>query len=508
MKQVLPVTEKPLWSPGKDRTDGANLSRFMRFVRAETGNADLNSYAPLYRFSIEQPATFWTLLWDFVGIRSSGERSPVLVGEDMSATRWFPEVQLNFAQNLLRFDDDRVAIRCHDDAGEHAAISYAQLQRRVAALAAALKEYGLQPGNVVAALLPNVPDALIAMLASASLGAIWFSCPLSASGDEARAVLAQLQPKIIFAAAESAHDYADLALVVRVGADWREADNAGGCTSIELLAAPFADAAQEFTALPFGQPLFLTCTTTPQGSSEMLVHSAGGTLIQHLKELVLHADLKREDKVFFHAGNDSMAWYWLASGLAVGATIVLHAGRDLRPDDAELWTLVDDYAITVLGVHGHWLDAAAAAGNVPRETHRLSSLKTMLTAGSTLSASSYDYVYRDVKARLMLAPISTGEDTLACFALGAPVLPVYAGEISARGLGMKVEVLDENNLPVTGQPGMLACTAAFPSMPLGFMHDDDDPRRFDTAYFSRTPGYWCRGDRAVLTLRESLRLLD
>jgi acetoacetyl-CoA synthetase len=278
-----------------------------------------------------------------------------------------------------------------------------------------------------------------------------------------------------------------------------------GAISLQDFIAPFSDAELEYTAVPFDHPLYLTRAVLPANLGEVLVHGTGGTLIQHLKELVLHADLKREDKIFFHAGNDSTAWYWLASSLAVGCTLVLHAGSELSPDDASLWDLVDEFGISVLGVHGLWLDAAARAGLKPLETHRLLSLKTILTAGAAMAPESYEYVYQSVKERVLLSPIGTGGDTLACFALGAPLLPVWSGEIACRGLAMKVEVVDADGEAVVSAMGDLACSAPFPSMPLGFCNDDDG-QRFAAAYFSRHPGRWCSGERALLTPRESLVL--
>jgi acetoacetyl-CoA synthetase len=503
------LKKQPLWVPSQDRVDRANLSRFMRFVRAEIGNADLNSYAPLYRFSIDQPTAFWTLLWDFVGIRASGDREPVLLdGEGMADAQWFPGVSLNFAQNLLRFDDDRIAIRCHDAEGEHEPISYAQLQRRVAALAAAMRSKGIETGDRVAAILPNTPDALIAALASATVGATWFACPLSLSPEDAVNLIASLAPKMLFFGEQAAGVEAGLPAVEAVvfvpGPTAAVSAPARAIVFADLV-APFADADLEFASVAFDHPLYMTYARMPDGSSEVLMHGTGGTLIQHLKELVLHVDLKREDKIFFHAGNDSMAWYWLVSSLAVGSTLTLHAGDDLPANDPALWDLVDDHGITVLGVHSHWLDASARAGLTPHESHRLMTLKTILTAGAALSSAGYDYVYRNVKERVLLSPISTGGDTLACFALGAPVLPVWRGEISCRGLGMKVEVLNGAGEAVVGERGELACCAPFPSMPLGFFADPENSR-YNAAYFSRHAGRWCRGERATLTTRESLAI--
>ncbi|KFN42616.1 AMP-binding protein [Arenimonas oryziterrae] len=501
------IPSKPVWSPGEERVERANLSRFMRFVREETGNADVNSYAPLYRFSVEQPDRFWTLLWDFCGIRGSGDRSCVIVDADrLPGARWFPNVSLNFAQNLLRFDDERVAIRFRTANGDNLTTSYAQLQRQVAALAAALRAQGIAPGDRIAALAPACPDALIAMLATASIGAVWSARAPTGDLDDACRRLADLAPRLVFVADGAAGAGTLRALRAAVPGLATLVQLSGveatpiceAATALADFVAPFADAASDYTPVAFDHPLYLT-----EAGDERVVHGAGGTLIQHLKEWVLHVDLKREDKVLFHAGIDSMAWYWLASSLAVGATIVLLADAELPADGPRLWDRVDEFGITVLGVHSDWLNAAATAGGVPKDSHRLLPLKTILTAGGTLAPESYDFVYRDVKERVFLSPISTGGDTLACFAIGAPLLPVWRGELSCRGLGMKVEVLDAQGTPVVGEAGDLACTAPFPSLPLGFWNDAGDAR-FQAAFFGKHPGRWCRGERAVLTARDGL----
>jgi acetoacetyl-CoA synthetase len=495
---------KPLWVPSQDRIDRANLSRFMRFVRSETGNADLNSYAPLYRFSVEQPAQFWTLLWDFVGIRASGDREPVVVADDgMASARWFPGVSLNVALNLLRFDDDRAAIRWIRPGADDVVVTAAELVERVAALAAALRARGVGPGDQVAAKVRAEPDALIAMLATASVGAAWFACPAHFDRAQLAPLLEALHPELLFATAPGDFDGlpVDGMPCILLGAGRTQPD-----TGLEAVLAAHAGATPDYAMVPFEHPLYLTCATGADGAAEVLVHGAGGTLMQHLKELVLHADLKREDRVYFQAGTDTMAWYWLASTLATGATLVLH-DTHFAPGDAGLWDLVDEAGLTVLGLRADWLDAAAASGVRPRETHRLLSLKTVLTAGAPLAAASYRFVYEHVKDRVLLAPAITGTDTLACLAIGAPLLPVSAGEIPARALGMRIEVLADNGVPCVDAEGDLACTAPFPSMPLGFWNDVDGAR-YAAAFFARHAGAWCRGERARLTANEAILPLE
>ncbi len=491
---------KPLWIPSQDRIDRANMSRFMRFVRAETGKADLNSYAPLYRFSVEQPAQFWTLLWDFVGIRASGDREPVLVADEgMASARWFPSVSLNVALNLLRFDDDRTAIRWIRDGGEDVVITASELVQRVAALAAGLRARGVGPGDRVAAMVPAEPDTLIAMLATASVGAAWFACPAHFRSAQLAPSLEALHPELLFATSAADFDGLPVGNAPRIllGAGRGEPD-----TGLDAVLAAHAGAASDYAMVPFEHPLYLTCASGADGASEILVHGAGGTLIQHLKELVLHADLKREDRVYYQAGTDTLAWYWLASTLATGATLVLHEAP-FAPGGPGLWDLVDEAGLTVLGLRADWLDAAAQAGVMPRETHKLLSLKTILTAGGSLSPETYGFVYADVKERVLLLPAITGTDTLACLAIGAPLLPVSAGEIPVRALGMRVEVLGENGVPVVDTEGDLACTAPFPSMPLGFWNDVDGSR-YAAAFFARHAGVWCRGDRALVTASDAI----
>ena len=491
---------KSLWVPSQDRIDRANLSRFMRFVRAETANADLNSYAPLYRFSVEQPAQFWTLLWDFVGIRGSGDRDPVVVADaGIGSARWFPNVTLNVAQNLLRFDDERAAIRWIRADGADVVITSSELVQRVAALAAGLRARGVGPGDQVAAIVPAEPDALVAMLATASVGASWFACPAQIDRARLATLLERVQPELLFAADASAFDGLPVAGTARILIGAGRADPAEG---LEAVLAEHAGAPADFAMVPFEHPLYLTCASGADGAPEVLVHGAGGTLMQHLKELVLHADLKREDRVYFQAGTDTLAWFWLASSVASGATLVLHEAM-FAAEGPGLWDLVDETGITVLGLRADWLDAAAASAVVPRESHKLLSLKTILTAGTALAPETYAFVYRDVKERVFLAPTVIGTDTLACLAIGAPMLPVSAGEVPCRALGMRVDVLADNGVPATEVAGDLACGAPFPSLPLGFW-DDVDGARFAAACFARHAGAWWRGDRAMLTASDAV----
>lgn len=510
----------PIWEPGKDRIERANMSRFIRFV--QTGHkASVVDYQSLYEFSIYHSAEFWRAVWEFCGIRASGEFDEVLVdGDKMPGARWFPHVRLNFAQNLLRYKDDRIALIARNEWGAQRDLTYAQLQDAVAKLVHALRENGVVAGDRVAGFLPNIPEAVIAMLATTALGAVWSSCSPDFGINGIVDRFGQISPKVLFTAdmygyggkrfdclakiVEVQKQIPDIAKIVVVEY---------GSTTPDLRALRDAvtwqeylgDEARElqFTQTAFDHPVYVMYSSGTTGVPKCIVHGAGGTLIQHLKELVLHTDVKREDKIFYYTTCGWMMWNWLVSSLAVGASVVLYDGSPTYPDANALWNLIDEVAISVFGTSAKWIAASEKAGVKPRESHKLLALKTILSTGSPLADESFDYVYRDVKDRLLLASISGGTDIISCFALGNPLLPVYRGELQCRGLGLKVEILDDDGKPVRGQKGELACTAPFPSMPIGFWNDADGAK-YKSAYFSKVDNVWCHGDHALLTEHDGI----
>ncbi|HET8942067.1 MAG TPA: acetoacetate--CoA ligase [Rudaea sp.] len=512
---------KPIWEPGKERADGANLSRFMRFVREQTNNDDLRSYAPLYDFSVRQPKKFWQLLWEFCGIRASGNFDEVLVdAEKMPGAKWFPNVRLNFAQNLLRQKDDRIALIARNEWGHKRDYTYAQLHVEVGKLAHALREAGVGQGDRVAGYLPNIPEAAIAMLAATSIGAVWSSCSPDFGINGVVDRFGQIEPKVLFTV--DAYSYGgkrfdclgnarkvrdkipavQKLVVIDYSGDALKPDSIDKAVSW----ADFVGSEEhplQFEMLPFDHPLYVMYSSGTTGAPKCIVHGAGGTLIQHLKELVLHTDLKREDKIFYYTTCGWMMWNWLVSSLAVGASVVLYDGSPFHPDGNVLWDLIDEVGISVFGTSAKWIAAVEKAGIKPRETHKLLSLKTILSTGSPLAEESFDFVYRDVKDRVMLSSISGGTDIISCFALGNPLLPVYRGELQCRGLGLKVEVLNEAGEPVRGEKGELACAAPFPCMPIRFWNDPDG-EKYHAAYFSKIPDVWCHGDHALLTEHDGI----
>ena len=514
-------TALPIWEPSKERIERANMSRFMRFVREATGNDDIRSNAPLYDFSIRKPEKFWQLVWEFCGIRASGDFDQVLVdGDKMPGARWFPAVRLNFAQNLLRYKDERVALIARNEWGHAREYTYAELHEIVGRLAHALREAGVKPGDRVAGFMPNIPETVIAMLAATSLGAVWSSCSPDFGTNGVVDRFGQIAPKVLFTA--DAYGYGgktfdclekmrevlthipsvEKLVVVPYSGDAFKLDGLPNAMSWpDFLGSESRDL--EFTPTPFDHPLYIMYSSGTTGVPKCIVHGAGGTLIQHLKELVLHTDLKREDRIFYYTTCGWMMWNWLVSSLAVGATVVLYDGSPFHPDGNVLWNLIDEVGISVFGTSAKWIASSEKAGIKPRETHKLLTLKTILSTGSPLADESFEYVYRDVKERLLLASISGGTDIVSCFALGNPLLPVYRGELQCRGLGLKVEILDDDGKPVREQKGELACTAPFPSMPIGFWNDPDRAK-YKNAYFSKVENVWCHGDHALLTEHEGI----
>lgn len=490
--------KKPIWEPGAERVERANLNRFVRYAREQSGNDELRGYAAIYDFSIHHPERFWPLVWEFCGIRASGTFHDVMVtGERVTDTRWFPGVRLNVAQNLLRFRDDRAALIARDAGGAWQEISYAQLQQQVARIAAALRERGIGPGDRIVGLLDHGSEAVVAMLASVAVGALWTALPPQADAARLNSALQRLAPRALFAT-NAVLARADLAVAdahhIVVGGATAAPD-----TWSQLLAreAPVLT----FETADFEQPLYALL----RDDDEISLHSAGGTLIQHLKDLVLHVDLKREDRVLHAAAPHTPYWHWLTSALAAGSTLVL-SDASFDPAQVSAWDLVDEQAITVVATDTAALARFAASSLRPAETHKLLSLKTVLAHGEQPEPGVVEEIYARIKDRLMLSACGGDAGGLSFLALGCPLLPVFADELQCRSLGMRVAVLDDAGEPVIEQPGTLACVAPFPGLPLGFLDDDGDTR-FCARYFSQQANAWCGGERARLTAHEGVQFV-
>jgi acetoacetyl-CoA synthetase len=513
----MPV-DKPLWEPSQARIAGANVTTFARAAIREWG-LEFNTYPEFYRWTVDQPEQFWQSLWQFAAVKAGTRGKRVLVhGERMPGAQWFPDARLNFAENLLRRRDRADAMVFWGEDKVERRLSRAVLYAGVSRLAQALRAAGVQAGDRVVGYLPNLPEAMMAMLASASIGAIWSSCSPDFGVQGVLDRFGQIEPKVLFAAdgywyngkaIDSLAKVADIArrlptlervVVVSYLAESAEVSGVPNAEWITDFIAPYAGRDIEFAQLPFDHPLCILYSSGTTGVPKCIVHGAGGTLLQHLKEQQLHSDVKPGDRLFYFTTCGWMMWNWLASGLASGATLLLYDGSPFIRRGAILFDFAEAEGMTHLGTSAKFIDAISKINLRPRETHDLAKLRAVLSTGSPLAPESFDYVYRDVKADVCLSSISGGTDIISCFVLGNPVLPVYRGEIQCRGLGMKVEVYDEDGNAVCGKKGELVCTRPFPSMPIGFWNDPEG-KRYHDAYFAKYSNVWCHGDYVELTGR-------
>lgn len=488
-------------------------------------------YPALYEWSIAHPDEFWPAVWRFCGVvadtlpdgtqwrevvRGLGRMAPP---DPVAGPKWFAGARLNFAENLLRFRDDHPALVARNERGRGRSLTYAELASEVTLVADALRAEGVGPGDRVAGFMPNIPETVIAMLATASLGAMWSSCSPDFGVKGVLDRFGQIEPKVLFCAdgyryagkeidslprvREIAAQIPSLERVVVVPYLAQDRDLGAfvawhGFTQHQPATSPSTRRPGQLQRFPFDHALYVMYSSGTTGLPKCMVHGAGGTLLQHLKELVLHTDLRRDDRIFYFTTCGWMMWNWLVSSLAVGATVVLYDGAPLAPEAASLWDMAQEERVTVFGTSAKFLALAEKSGVEPARTHDLSSLRAILSTGSPLSPPSFDYVYEKVKRDVQLSSISGGTDIISCFALGNPAGPVYRGELQARGLGMRVDVLDETGRPVRGVPGELVCTMPFPSMPVAFWNDPDGTK-YRGAYFEQYPGVWRHGDWAQLT---------
>jgi acetoacetyl-CoA synthetase len=497
-----------MWKPDKDRIVATSMHRFMR----ATGQDD---YESLYAWSIGNSPAFWEALCEFCDVRfdQAAETTLARPGNIIDAG-WFTGSKLNYAAHLLRHSGDQAALIFVGENGARRELSREQLHDEVAFIAAGLREAGVEQGDRVGGYLPNCPEAVIAMLATASIGAIWSSCSPDFGVNGVVDRFGQIEPKVLFAV--NAYYYNGKTCDIRETlAGIVNAVPGIGCTVI----IPFADDVPADTALDnavawsdfgrrgqplsfapvdFNHPLYVMYSSGTTGVPKCIVHGHGGTLLQHLKEHVLHTDISADDRLFYFTTCGWMMWNWLVSGLAAGATLVLFDGSPFFNDGRILWQMAETEKVTVFGTSAKYISALQKAGVRPKDEFSLPALRAMLSTGSPLAPESFDYVYDAVADDVQLASISGGTDILSCFVLGNPVLPVRRGELQCRGLGMAVEIWNDAGQPVVGEHGELVCTRPFPSTPVGFWNDPDGSR-YKAAYFERFDGVWAHGDFAELT---------
>ena len=503
------VDSTPLWKPNPATVGDTRMAQFMQ----ATGHG---SYANLWQWSVDQPGAFWATVWKFCGALGEPGGTVLAEGERMPGARWFPEARLNYAENLLHHRDDGDALVFWGETKVKRRLSRAQLAADVARFAAFLKATGVGPGDRVAGFLPNLPETLVAMLATASLGAIWSSASPDFGVQGVLDRFGQIEPKVLICVDGYWYNGKPVdcleknAEVVARMPSLRKAvvvpylDPAAGTGAIpravtwEAALADQPAGPLEFTRVAFDHPLFIMFSSGTTGVPKCIVHCHGGVLLQHLKEHQLHSDVRPGDRLFYFTTCGWMMWNWLMSGLACGATLLLYDGSPFAGGGTVLFDYAQAEKMTHFGTSAKFIDAAAKLGLTPAKTHDLAPLRAVFSTGSPLSPEGFDWVYREIKADILLASISGGTDIVSCFVLGNPVLPVYRGEIQCRGLGMAVDVFDDDGRPVRSQKGELVCTKPFPVMPVGFWNDPGDAK-YRAAYFERFNNIWCHGDFSELT---------
>ena len=501
-----------LWTPDPAQVAVSNMQRFLSFVRTTHSLDHIIDYESLYKWSIYDIDVFWKTLLDFSGIIYEGNTTPCRTGTTMPNVQFFPELRLNIAENLLRFRDTRTALISISESRDRVEISYEQLQREVKMLQSPLADLRLQPGDRVAGLLPNIAEAPVAMLAASSLGGTWTSCSPDFGTQGILDRFGQVKPRVLFAVNGYTHRGQTISCMEKLEAIAEAIPEIEKVVVLPLIDEIPTDSEQfpdrfiswesfrsdddgtqlEFVRCSWNHPLYIMYSSGTTGTPKCIVHGAGGTLLQHFKELALHCDVQREDNITYLTTCGWMMWNWLVSALFLGSRVTTFDGFPAHPTLNRVWDLIEDEGITHFGTSPRYL-AACRRRMHPAESHDLTDLRVMMSTGAPLLPEDFDYVYDKVKPNVQLSSISGGTDIISCFMLGNPMTPVFSGELQTIGLGMDVIAADSNGDPAIGEKGELVCRQPFISMPVGFW-DDDDGAKYREAYFDVTPGVWYHGD--------------
>ena len=501
-----------LWQPTPEAIASSQMTTFQKEIESRF-ELSFESYSELHQWTIDHTDDFWSFLWEFCNVKGTLSGPTTQASDHPWGVDWFPNSRLNFAENLLPRRDDKLALVGLLEDGQRDTFTYQELFAKVVSLANVMQYHGIQSGDRVAGLMPNIPQTVIAMLAATSLGAIWSSCSPDFGARGACDRFSQIQPKLLFTTNGYLYNGKRIDVTEKASEIWQSIDSIKtvveyplledgrhlpGATSWDTFIQEAPINTFEFPQLPFNHPLYIMYSSGTTGVPKCIVHGAGGTLLQHLKEHKLHVDLHSDDTLFYFTTCGWMMWNWLISGLATGATLVLYDGSPFSSDGEILLDAIDNENITVFGTSAKYIAQLEKIDKKPRLTHQLSSLRTILSTGSPLNHSSFEYVYRDIKSDVHLASISGGTDIISCFALGNPNLPVHTGELQCAGLGMATEFWVGNEAAAKGEQGELVCTAPFPSAPIGFWNDVAQ-EKFRAAYFDARPGIWTHGDFGELT---------
>ncbi len=512
---------QPLWTPDAARIAASPLTAFTRLA-GKKAEREFGDYADLHRWSIEDRAAFWDLVWDFCNVRGDKGGLVVVDGDRMPGAAFFPDARLNFAENLLRKTGpgDAIVFRGEDKAERH--MSWDDLHAAVSRLQQLLRSLGVTAGDRIAAMMPNMPETVAAMLAAASIGAVWSSCSPDFGEQGVLDRFGQIEPVVfiapdgywyngkpidvsakVAAVAAKLPSLRQVLIVDYLGNAEAVAAAIPGAAALSEVAAGVVPQAVTFEPLPFAHPLYILYSSGTTGIPKCIVHSAGGTLLQHVKEHRLHGGVSDGDRVFYFTTCGWMMWNWLVSGLASGATLLLYDGSPFYPDGNVLFDFAVAEKMTYFGTSAKFIDTLRKSGLRPIDTHDLSAVRTISSTGSPLSPEGFQFVYDGIKADVHLASISGGTDIVSCFVLGVPTLPVWSGEIQAAGLGMAMDVWGDDGHTIRQEKGELVCTKAFPSMPVGFWNDPEG-KKYHAAYFERFDNIWCHGDFAEWTVHGGL----